>query len=328
MKISIVVPVYNGEETIEACLGSLLNQDYPKKDFEIIVVDGGSTDGTPDIIDKVLEKAERVGINLRCLRSREREGRLSARIKGAEEATHNLLLFTDSRCTADRNILKSIRKIGYHPIVGNPLVEFGTPLSRFHWLIRRKLYYPYFGEEFIPIYIETENFDKIGKGTTVFFCSKELFLSSQPENRDEYASDDTKLLWNIVQERKILKHPEVKVTYLPRQSLKEEIKHTFRRGPKFVDYYLDLRKRKFWMFIFSPLFSMVLTISLLLVNFTYLLYWLSLLFFTLFVTSIWLSENVKDFSIVMALLPVLGIAFELGILKGLKRIAEKHDRGI
>ncbi|GAH39980.1 unnamed protein product, partial [marine sediment metagenome] len=34
--------------------------------------------------------------------------------------------------------------------------------------------------------------------------------------------------------------------------------------------------------------------------------------------SIWLSENIKDFFIILILLPIIGIAFELGILKGLK----------
>jgi GT2 family glycosyltransferase len=43
---SIIIPTWNGIEYIEDCLNSLLNQDYP--DFEIIVVDNDSSDGTPD----------------------------------------------------------------------------------------------------------------------------------------------------------------------------------------------------------------------------------------------------------------------------------------
>ncbi len=71
------------------------------------------------------------------------------------------------------------------------------------------------------------------------------------------------------------------------------------------------------MFIFSPLFLSILTISLLLVNFTYLLYWLSLSLFIHVSISIWLSRNIRDFFIVVVLLPILGFVFEMGILKGL-----------
>ena len=43
---SIIIPAWNGKEYIDDCLNSLLAQDYP--DFEVIVVDNGSSDGTPD----------------------------------------------------------------------------------------------------------------------------------------------------------------------------------------------------------------------------------------------------------------------------------------
>jgi len=317
MKISIIVPVYNGEETIEECLNGLVNQDYPKKNYEIIVIDGASTDRTPEIVRNLLKKAEKVGISFRYLRNQEREGRLLARIKGAKEATHNLLLFIDSRCIAHQDLLRKIEEIDYEPVVGNPLVKFDNSISRFYWLIRKRLYRRYFEEKFEPVYMEKENFDRIGKGTTIFLCNKELFLSSQPEDGSRYVSDDTRLLWNVVQKKRILKHPDVKAIYLPRHSLMEEIRHTFQRGPKFVDYYLDLKKQRFWMFIFSPLFLSILTISLLLINFNYFLYWLALSIFIHVLISIWLSKNIRDFFIVISLLPIVGIAFEMGILKGL-----------
>ena len=43
---SIIVPAWNGIDYIEACLNSLLTQDYPN--FEVIVVDNASSDDTPD----------------------------------------------------------------------------------------------------------------------------------------------------------------------------------------------------------------------------------------------------------------------------------------
>ncbi len=45
---SIIIPVYNAARTLRACLDSCFVQDYP--DFEVVVIDGGSTDGSVDII--------------------------------------------------------------------------------------------------------------------------------------------------------------------------------------------------------------------------------------------------------------------------------------
>lgn len=53
MKISIITAVFNGVETIEACIKSVLSQSY--KNIEHVIIDGGSTDGTLDIINKYRE---------------------------------------------------------------------------------------------------------------------------------------------------------------------------------------------------------------------------------------------------------------------------------
>lgn len=53
-KISVIVPVYNLEKEVSKCLASLALQDFD--DFEVIVVDDGSTDKTPEIIDDLCRK--------------------------------------------------------------------------------------------------------------------------------------------------------------------------------------------------------------------------------------------------------------------------------
>ena len=50
--ISVIVPLYNAGKTLDACIQSILNQNYPKKNYEIIVVDNHSTDNSADIIKK------------------------------------------------------------------------------------------------------------------------------------------------------------------------------------------------------------------------------------------------------------------------------------
>ncbi|MDY6325815.1 MAG: glycosyltransferase family 2 protein [Bacteroidales bacterium] len=54
--LSVVCPVYNEERHIDGCIESVLSQDYPKSDLEVIFVDGGSEDKTPAIIHGYCEK--------------------------------------------------------------------------------------------------------------------------------------------------------------------------------------------------------------------------------------------------------------------------------
>lgn len=54
--VSVVIPIHNEERYIGNCLDSLLNQDYPMNLIEAILVDGMSTDGTRDIIEKYTSK--------------------------------------------------------------------------------------------------------------------------------------------------------------------------------------------------------------------------------------------------------------------------------
>ncbi len=50
MKISVITAVFNGEEIIEDCIKSVVGQQYD--DIEHIIIDGGSKDGTLEVIDK------------------------------------------------------------------------------------------------------------------------------------------------------------------------------------------------------------------------------------------------------------------------------------
>jgi len=318
MKISIIIPVYNEEKLTRECLASLINQDYSKEDYEIVVVNDGSTDNTLETIKKKQKESEEKSVKMKIVNLERNQGRVIARETGAKNAKFDNILFIDARCIADKKILKNLKKINYQPIVGNPTIDFRrSAFDRFNWLIRKKLYSFCFGENFKSCYITKDNFDAIPKGTTIFFCDKELFFSSQLKDKSEGASDDTRLLWNIVQKKKILKHPNIKVTYLSRVSLKKEVKHTFERGPKFVDYYLNLRMKYFWLFIFFPIATLIFTVILIFFNLTNFLYWLVFLILIWIFSSIWIAENVKDFFIVFYFLPIIGFSFETGILKGL-----------
>ena len=60
MLFSIVIPVFNSERYLRKCLGSVLKQTY--SDFEVIIIDDGSTDSSPMILDEFAKKDSRIQV--------------------------------------------------------------------------------------------------------------------------------------------------------------------------------------------------------------------------------------------------------------------------
>ena len=93
-RVSVCVPARNEERDLEACLVSLLNQDYP--DFEVIVVDDNSTDRTPEIMESLKERYP----SLIPVRGAELPpdwyGKPFALHQAVENSRGDLLLFTDA----------------------------------------------------------------------------------------------------------------------------------------------------------------------------------------------------------------------------------------
>ena len=89
-KVSVIVPVYNAEEYIGATLDSIINQDF--NSYEVIVIDDGSTDSSPEIINEKLVKST---VDYKIIRQ-ENSGVSSARNRGIEEAIGEYLVFIDA----------------------------------------------------------------------------------------------------------------------------------------------------------------------------------------------------------------------------------------
>lgn len=88
--ISVIVPVYNGEAYLDRCVQSIIAQTYSA--WELLIVDGASTDGTPELCKAWEMKDNRI----RAFFSEENKGVSAGRNTGIEEAKGEYLMFLDA----------------------------------------------------------------------------------------------------------------------------------------------------------------------------------------------------------------------------------------
>ena len=105
--VSVIVPVYNDPDGIRTTLESLIEQQYPNKKHEILVVDNGSADETPAIIESFAREHSPVV----SLSETEIQGSYAARNRGVEYASGSVFAFIDADMWVDSDWIKSIARV-------------------------------------------------------------------------------------------------------------------------------------------------------------------------------------------------------------------------
>lgn len=97
--ISVVIPNYNGKHYLERCLSSLLAQTY--EDFEVILVDNGSWDGSSEYVEESFPE-------VRIVRNEENLGFAGGVNSGIRQARGELILTLNNDTKADKEFIKSL----------------------------------------------------------------------------------------------------------------------------------------------------------------------------------------------------------------------------
>lgn len=109
--VSVILPVRDGEPFIGKKLEWILGLDYPKELMQILVIDDGSTDRTPEIVDAFADRGvERLSVKA--------GGKAAALNAGLARATGEILFFTDVRQELEPNALRSLVEHFADPEVG------------------------------------------------------------------------------------------------------------------------------------------------------------------------------------------------------------------
>ena len=151
MKLSIIICTYNRAKYIRPLLDSIVANDLPKQDYEIILVDNNCTDNTRDICSTFA--SDHADVMFRYTIEPE-QGLSAARNKGIKEATGDILVYIDDDAIVDTWYLRTITEYmdKNHdcmacggPII--PLYETEEPKWMSHWTKELLTAYMYFGDK-------------------------------------------------------------------------------------------------------------------------------------------------------------------------------------
>lgn len=108
VKVSIIVPIYNAGNKLKKCIESILNQTF--KEFELILVNDGSTDNSLDICNEYGKKDIRVRVI-----NKKNEGSIKTRKRGVVESKGSFIMFVDADDWVHKDILHKL----YNELIDN-----------------------------------------------------------------------------------------------------------------------------------------------------------------------------------------------------------------
>ena len=213
---SVVIPAYNACKTLPDTLTALQNQSVSISDYEVIVVDDGSTDKTAAV-------ARSFGVN--CVNQPNR-GPATARNHGARMAKGDIILFTDADCTPDQDWIRQMtlpfrneRTVGVKGAYRTRQVELAARFSQAEFEDRYDLLQKVTAIDMVDTYsaaFRREVFIKIG-----------LFDESFPAANNE----DTELSYRLCAAGYLLEfNPEALVYHRHQNSFAKYFRLKFKRG--------------------------------------------------------------------------------------------------
>jgi glycosyltransferase involved in cell wall biosynthesis len=134
-KVSVIVPIYNGEGDLPELLDRLMAQTYPPDRVDYWLVDNGSRDRTPSLLQAAAATAQQRGIRLHTLSYAAIQSSYAARNQGIRHATGEILAFTDADCQPIPTWLETLVQPFADSAVGLVAGEIQA-LPSTHWLER------------------------------------------------------------------------------------------------------------------------------------------------------------------------------------------------
>jgi glycosyltransferase involved in cell wall biosynthesis len=218
MRISVVIPTHNRKDALRRCLAAAMSQDYP--DYDVIVVDDGSTDGTGEMVQREFPQ-------VRTLRQEPCRGPAAARNRGIEAASGEMVAFTDDDCVVPPEWLTTHASYYADPAVGAVGgVQMSTPPNFFD---RFEM------AHYAHVYTEFQRITALGRigGLVTNNLSIRRQVVDQAGYFDEafLTGSDPEFTRRIAMAGYVLIHdPALRVEHLKVHTLRSYLRMRFRRG--------------------------------------------------------------------------------------------------
>jgi glycosyltransferase involved in cell wall biosynthesis len=109
-KVSVIIPIYNGERDLSDLINCLFEQTYPREKIEFLLVDNNSSDRTANILETAVQTAKNRHIVLSHLQEISIQSAYAARNRGIRHATGEIIIFTDADCRPRSNWIENLVK--------------------------------------------------------------------------------------------------------------------------------------------------------------------------------------------------------------------------
>lgn len=107
-QVSVIVPIYNGQDDLPGLAACLLQQTFPVGCVEYLLVDNHSQDATPQRLQALAERAQQQQVQVRPLAEMEIQSSYAARNRGIRAAQGDIIVFTDADCRPEPDWLARI----------------------------------------------------------------------------------------------------------------------------------------------------------------------------------------------------------------------------
>lgn len=217
IKFSIIIATYNRLPYLQKCLESLLNQNYPKNSYEIIVVNDGSSDGTGEYLKDMSSRFPSLLIHI----DESHKGLPASRNKGASASRGEILAYLDDDCITPQDWLSSIESVFQnHPEIA-ALGSHTLLVFKERHIDKRK----YWGSKKDELYMPFEYAPQQWLSGHNFAVKKEVFKKiggwKVPESL-EYEGEDLDLMYRLIKAGyKLLRTNKTAIYHNARETLKD-----------------------------------------------------------------------------------------------------------
>ncbi len=195
--ISILVVNYNGERTIQQCIESLKNQNFPKDQYEIIVIDNNSTDKSYNLVPR----------DIKLIKSNTNLGFAKANNLVLKVAKGEYIALLNNDAIADKNWLKELHKEIQKENIGAVCNRVNYGNTNLPWFSGAKIY---------PINLVKHNYLKNKRGYSDYPCGCSMLIKREVIEKLGYLFDEKFFMYGEDNDLGLrLKKAGYKTLYIP-----------------------------------------------------------------------------------------------------------------